>query len=193
VHKNLDNREICAYVFFCGKQGRPMARVSIYVPADLKARMDRVRDSANWSEVARPAILSAIASYEQRKGADMNAVVERLRASKEKHLLEIANSGRERGRLWAREKAEFVELRRVVDLAGGDDHDALDGLKSAINPRHTLDRIEFADLIGVEERDMSNEYAAAFAEGAAEVYDQVLAAESRRKQARPDKADQRKR
>jgi hypothetical protein len=36
-----------------------MARVSIYVPVDLKARMDRVRDATNWSEVVRPAILSA--------------------------------------------------------------------------------------------------------------------------------------
>jgi len=59
-----------------------MARVNIYVPADLKARMDTVRRSTNWSEVVRPAILSAVASDEQRKGAnmktpDLNAVVER--------------------------------------------------------------------------------------------------------------------
>jgi hypothetical protein len=155
-----------------------MARVNIYVPADLKARMDTVRRSTNWSEVVRPAILSAVASDEQRKGAnmktpDLNAVVERLRASKEKHLLEMAKSGRERGRLWACEKAEFDELRRVVDVAGGNDHDALEGLKSAIDPQHTLNRTEFAELIGVGERDMSNEYAVTFVEGAAEVLDQV--------------------
>jgi len=64
-------------------------------------------------------------------------------------------------------------LRRVVDVAGGNDHDALEGLKSAIEPRHTLNRTEFAELIGVEERDMSNEYAVTFVEGAAEVLDQV--------------------
>lgn len=155
-----------------------MARVNIYVPSDLKVRMDRVRSSTNWSEVVRPTILSAVASREQRKGTDMKAanmkvVVERLRASKEKYLLEMANAGRERGRLWACEKAEFDELRRVVDLAGADDHEALEGLKSAINPQNKLNRIEVAELIGVEERDMSNEYAAAFVEGAAEVFDQV--------------------
>lgn len=155
-----------------------MARVNIYVPPDLKARMDTVRRSTNWSEVVRPAILSAVASDEQRKGTnmktpDLNAVVERLRASKQKHLLEMAKSGRERGRSWACEKAEYEELRRVVDVAGGDDHDARDGLKSAIDPQHTLNWIEFADAMGVEERDLSNEYAAAFVEGAAEIFDQV--------------------
>jgi hypothetical protein len=141
-----------------------MARVSIYVPVDLKARMDRVRDTTNWSEVVRPAILSAVTSHEPRKGATMNAVVERLKASKEKHLLETANYGRERGRLWASEKAEYVELRSVVDLAGVNDKEALGSLMSAIDPQNKLDRFEFADLIGVEERDMSNEYAVAFVE-----------------------------
>jgi hypothetical protein len=189
-----------------------MARVSIYVPVDLKARMDRVRDATNWSEVVRPAILSAVTSHEPRKGATMNAVVERLKASKEKHLLETANHGRERGRLWASEKAEYVELRRVVDLAGANDEEALGSLMSAIDPQNKLDRFEFADLIGVEERDMSNDYAVAFVEGAAEVYDQVagqlqevspgqsdglvelsLEAERHRTQARPDQAHQRKR
>ena len=123
-----------------------------------------------------------------------------------------ANYGRERGRLWASEKAEYVELRRVVDLAGVHDKEALGSLMSAIDPQNKLDRIEFADLIGVEERDMSNEYAVAFVEGATEVYDQVaiqlqeispgqsddlasllLAAERHRTQASPDQAHQRKR
>src|ERR1017187_1310993 len=103
----------------------------------------------------------------------MNAVVEGLKASKEKHLLKTANYGRERGRLWASEKAKYVELRRVVDLAGVNDEEAPESLKSAIDPENELERIEFAGLIGVEERDMSNEYAAAFVEGAAEVYDQA--------------------
>jgi hypothetical protein len=186
-----------------------MARVSIYVPVDLKARMDRVRDATNWSEVVRPAILSAVTSHEHRKGAKMNDVVERLKASKKKYLLETA---KEQGRLWASKKAEYVELRRVVDLAGADDKEALESLKSAIDPQNKLDTIEFADLMGVEERDMSNEHAVAFVEGTAEVYDQVadqlqevspgqsddvasllLAAEHHRTPASPDQAHQRKR
>jgi hypothetical protein len=186
-----------------------MARVSIYVPVDLKARMDRVRDATNWSEVVRPAILSAVTSYEHRKGAKMNAVIERLKASKEKYLLKTA---KERGRLWASDKAEWDELRMVVDLAGVNDEAALDSLKSAIYSQNEPAWIQFADLIGVEERDMSNEHAVAFVEGAAEVYDQVesqlqevkpgqfdgladssLAAEHHRTPVSPEQAHQRKR
>jgi hypothetical protein len=68
----------------------------------------------------------------------------------------IADHGRQRGRLWASEKAEYVELRRVVDVAGAKDEEALKSLKSAIDPQHELNQIEFADLIGVEEIDLSN-------------------------------------
>jgi hypothetical protein len=155
-----------------------MARVNIYVPADLKARMDAVRRSRNWSEVVRPAILSAVASDEQCKGAemktlDLNAVAERLKASKERHLLEKAKIGRERGRSWASEKAEYDELRRVVDVAGGSDRDALAGLVAAIDPQGQLNNMDLAAVIGVEERDMSKEYATAFVVGAAEIFDQV--------------------
>ena len=40
-----------------------MARLSIYIPDDLKARMDGVGDTVNWSEVVRPAIQAAVAAH----------------------------------------------------------------------------------------------------------------------------------
>jgi hypothetical protein len=147
-----------------------MARVNIYVPVDLKTRMDKAGEATNWSEVVRPAILSAVISNEHSKGANVSTVVERLKASKEKFLVNIA---KERGRLWASEKAEYVELRRVVDVAGVKDEEALNRLMSAIDPQNELSDIEFASLIGVEKIDLANKYAVAFVEGAAEVYDQV--------------------
>lgn len=39
-----------------------MARISIYVPDDLKALMDAAGDTINWSEVARPAFEAALKS-----------------------------------------------------------------------------------------------------------------------------------
>ena len=41
-----------------------MARVTLYVPDDLKAAMDGV-DGVNWSEIARPAFITAIAGHRQ--------------------------------------------------------------------------------------------------------------------------------
>ena len=46
-----------------------MARVSIYISDELKARMDKVGEAANWSGIVRPAILSEVASHEHRKGS----------------------------------------------------------------------------------------------------------------------------
>jgi hypothetical protein len=59
-----------------------MAKLNLYVPDDLKARMDAVSDNVNWSEVARPAFQAAVANYEHRKGRNMTTAIERLRASK---------------------------------------------------------------------------------------------------------------
>src|ERR1700733_607916 len=96
-----------------------MARVSIYVTEDLKTRMDRIGEAANWSEIVRPAILSEVASHEHRKGKTMATVVERLRASRIKHDQEMETLGAEAGRTWASDTAEFAELQRVSKIEPG--------------------------------------------------------------------------
>ena len=95
-----------------------MARVSIYVPDELKARMDQAGDAINWSEIARPAFQAALAAYEHRKGQTMSTAVERLRASKQEYEQEESTSGEDAGRAWAKDDAEYGELVAIskIDL-----------------------------------------------------------------------------
>ena len=88
-----------------------MARVSIYVQDDLKARMDRIGEAANWSEVVRPAILSEVATLEHLKGANMTTVIERLKASREKYVQPVASTGKSAGRAWASDRADYHDLK----------------------------------------------------------------------------------
>ena len=92
-----------------------MARVTIYVQDELKARMDRVGEAANWSEIVRPAILSEVASLEHRKERNMTSVVQRLRASKENYLQQAEKDGEKAGRAWASDTAEYAELLGVAN------------------------------------------------------------------------------
>jgi predicted transcriptional regulator len=151
-----------------------MARVSIYVPDDLKARMDRIGEAANWSEVVRPAILSEVANREHRKGANMATVVERLRASKEKYLKEAEHYGLEAGRKWASDKAEYYELVQVANYWETSRWDVdLDGLRLLIDPNEELTTEEFYDVVGCKGFEESNEFAEGFAHGAQEVFEEV--------------------
>lgn len=153
-----------------------MARVSIYVPDDLKVRMDRIGEAANWSEVVRPAILSEVANHEHRKGASMTTVVERLKASKERYLKEAENCGLDAGRSWASNTAEYPELRRVANYWQGSRWEVeLGGLRQLIDPDENLSTEEFCELVGCEGFEESDEFAEGFAHGAAEVYDEVEA------------------
>src|SRR5258708_7816585 len=95
-----------------------MPRVTLYVPDDLKARMDEAGEAINWSAVAQRAFREAVALNSLRKEpTDMNEVVERLRASKERVQEADEETGKAAGAQWARETAEFDELKRVAELA----------------------------------------------------------------------------
>jgi hypothetical protein len=153
-----------------------MARVSIYVPDDLKARMDGIGQAANWSEVVRPAILSEVANHEHRKGANMTTVVERLRASKEKYLKEAEKYGLEAGRRWASDTAEYNELVQVANYWESSRWDVdLGGLRQLIDPNEDLTTEEFYDLVGCKGFEESDEFAEGFAHGAQEVFEEVAA------------------
>ncbi|MCB1438137.1 MAG: hypothetical protein KDJ63_00030 [Nitratireductor sp.] len=93
-----------------------MARVSISVPDDLKTQMDG-RDDVNWSSIARRAFELEIQSKVIVEGnLEMNGVIERLRASKERGEHENRIHWIENGAGWAAHKAEFEELERMVDI-----------------------------------------------------------------------------
>jgi hypothetical protein len=148
--------------------------VSIYVPDDLKGRMDEAGESINWSEVARPAFVAAIAAHEHRKALTMTTTIERLRASKDKYLEKIQDEGVEAGRAWARDRAEFEELRNVANLHESHSSNGLDvtvnDLKKAMDPEDDLSVRDFAEILGFDDQEPSDEFAAAFAEGATDIW-----------------------
>ena len=77
-----------------------MGKINLYLPDELKARMDAVGD-VNWSDIARPAFYSALATLEQRRNLNVDTTIERLRASKAESLKRDELEGQTHGRGWA--------------------------------------------------------------------------------------------
>ena len=150
-----------------------VARVSIYISDELKARMDAVGEAVNWSEIARPAFLSAVANHEHRRTQTMTTAIERLRTSKEKYLDEMTEFGRERGQRWARDHAEWAELKRVADLRT--DHDDLTSdLRRALDPGGDLDQSDFLRAIdSTEEEANEDAFVEGFIDAAKDFFDEI--------------------
>jgi hypothetical protein len=156
-----------------------MPRITLYVSADLKTRMDEVGAAESWSGIAQKAFSEAITLRRLRKDpTDMKEVVERLRASKQRSEDRDENHGQGAGAEWARVEAEFDELKRIADHAerGGDR--SLDTLRALIDPEREMDRSQWAEFWerhgGWNElMTPSDAFADGFIEGAADVYAQV--------------------
>ncbi len=94
-----------------------MPKMSIYVPDEMKARIDEAGDRANWSGIAQRAFGVELNHLESVKEiGSMTDVIERLRASKEKNAEASINDGRKAGRNWAMRWAEYDALKRVAAL-----------------------------------------------------------------------------
>jgi hypothetical protein len=92
-----------------------VARTTISIADDLKRRMDRVRKPVNWSSVAAEAFerrLNVMAQNKQEKSS-MEAVIARLRASRDQRGLDEFALGEARGSEWAMKIAEYAELSRL--------------------------------------------------------------------------------
>lgn len=87
-----------------------MARVSIYVPDEMRADMDALGDRVNWSAVAQEAFAARLGRAKQMESR-MVDVIERLRESK----LKDERYARERGRLVGRKYAERVATYRELE------------------------------------------------------------------------------
>ena len=87
-----------------------MPTVNVYVSADLKARMDAIGDTANWPAAAQEAFLAAIKAQEWRMQTDK---IERLRASKVAFAEAEQASGKEDGRQWALDTADYEDLEKA--------------------------------------------------------------------------------
>jgi hypothetical protein len=154
-----------------------MARITLYVPDDLKARMDAAGDRINWSEVARPALLGALTTHEHRQENTMTSAIERLRASKQEADTEDQTEGFEHGRSWASDEASYRDLQRLArdwDEAFHNDLDPLDTLTRAVDPNSELTRFDLLNhLFGDGTFEASDEYYWAFIKGAVRFFTEV--------------------
>jgi len=149
-----------------------MARLSIYISDELKARMDRIGDGVNWSEVVRPAIQTIVATHEYRRSPNMTTAIERLRASKLDAEQEDITDGKTAGRRWAEQDASYPELRRVAKLS--DNCHGIEDLKKAVDPFDNQSQREFLEeIFGDADADPSEVYVEAFIDGAQEFFNEV--------------------
>lgn len=173
-------------------------RTSISVPTDLKAKMDAIEETINWSAVACAAFEAKVAEIiTKRKAKDMTDVIARLRASKRKHEDHTYELGHSAGKDWARNQAEVPELQRLESLHdqyghthewdlifSSDDTSAYgvgEGFYFTIQPNDNGDRQAAEEFwqanTGGDDRGrelMSDDsYVRGFAEGALAVWDEV--------------------
>jgi hypothetical protein len=83
--------------------------MSIYVPDELKERMDDA-DSVNWSGVAQSAFEKVLRLHPKLTENEMQATIERLKASKTAQTDDVIAAGVEAGKKWAMEKASYLDL-----------------------------------------------------------------------------------
>jgi hypothetical protein len=148
-----------------------MPRVTLYVPDDLKTRMDDAGEAINWSAVAQRAFREAVLTQAMRKEPhDMTNVVERLRASKAKVEARDLEYGKDEGATWAREGAEYDELERIAKFRDAHDADAnIEVLRQLIDPDGEADpdywRIVFGEDIYRQVEQLGQEPTGAFCQG----------------------------
>ena len=164
---------------------------SVSVHPVLKTRMDKVKESVNWSAVACQAFeakLNEIAN--QKETRDMSDVIERLRASKQEETSVQYNEGFELGQEWAKGTAGHAELLRLgeyeksvspgkwASLFSGDnqnDYGAGERLYSIIQPNDGDSGAAkwFWDTAIGEDVELTEDLVRGFAEGALDVWSEV--------------------
>ena len=101
-----------------------MPRVTIYVPDELKARMDRLEDRVNWSAAAQRAFEQALEAERWRNMTDeLDRAVARLKQSKQDFDDKEKTRGAKMGREWALNRASYEELERLdgIEWENADD------------------------------------------------------------------------
>lgn len=155
-----------------------MARVTLYVPENLKARMDNVSEPVNWSAVAQEAFKEAVAvNLIQREPTNMEQVIERLRASKARADRTALQSGREHGKLWACETAEYDELKRIADwtrMEGVVIPFNISALKEVIDPSRRKDKYAWHEFWQKHsDGDVNDAFAEGFIKSAAKIFQEI--------------------
>jgi hypothetical protein len=157
-----------------------MAKINIYIPDELKARMDRAGER-NWSAAAQRAFELECHLVEVLMDTD-DSVVARLRASKAKEGEREQADGREAGQEWARTAAEWRELGRVATyvhwgVTQEEDYPTtLVQLIMGVGDRREIDAGDERDLwrqLHDREEEPDPAWVEGFVEGAAEVWNEV--------------------
>lgn len=113
--------------------------MTISIPRDLKRSMEKCPTEVNWSAVAARAVEQKVAAdIATKREKNMEDVIQRLRASKSQGESDSFDLGKVCGESWARDSAEFDELKRVSKLV------LVDGLD---NWFWTTEERDFASLI----------------------------------------------
>jgi hypothetical protein len=167
------------------------ARMNITVPRTLKKEMD-AQINVNWSAVASQAFQDKLIELKsQMEVTNMDEVVERLRASKQRAESEQYQRGLTEGRDWAKGGAEFDELQNLSAWRQSmNEHDwsivmhdsdgfgaAWFNLVNTIWPERADDRSAVDDfresIMGDTMTPCTAEFTRGFADGAIEVFEQV--------------------
>lgn len=115
-------------------------RKTIYVPDQLHKQMEAFENSnppgsVNWSEVAQQSFRMHIEKMKSDDELDRDALIRRLRASKDKHRTSAEAAGRTAGRLWAEKHAEYDEFCRLESVGNTVPEDAsIEWVVSMIDP-----------------------------------------------------------
>jgi hypothetical protein len=167
-----------------------MARIALYVPDDLRARMEAARDEINFSDIARPAFTVAVTVFEHRKGQNMSTAIARLRASKLQADQQDKDRGNTAGRVWAENRAAYRVLRDL--LFRRNQHPGEEpkrALRCIIDPTDDFPAEELAELLYplrsathdadgpylVHVMHQSDEFWLAFIDGALEFFNEIRA------------------
>jgi hypothetical protein len=156
-----------------------MARVSIYVPDELKARMDAAGE-LNWSAAAQRAFEVEINLQRWKMETDViEKAAARLRAGREKYEAGRHAGGRATGRRWALEDADYTAVKALVGYSEDKAIIEASTLSSLIlgdeDPSHVEVRDLWEQLLGDDFRGAEPGLAwiEGFVEGAGEVWEAV--------------------
>ncbi|HZK89736.1 MAG TPA: hypothetical protein VFC56_06270 [Stellaceae bacterium] len=155
-----------------------MPRITLYVPEELKDRMDAIGEIANWSSIAQAAFKEAVALNALRRNpSDMEQIIERLRVSKARVDREREGAGREFGSIWAQQVSEYDELRRISNWTRIKEVPVpftVEALKAIMDPKQTMDRYAWHDFWQRHgDGEVSDAFAKGFIMAAAEVFEEV--------------------
>jgi len=155
---------------------QPMTFSHLYVPDDLKARLDETGQAVNWSAIAQHALREVVLNLAVRKEtATMDDAVERLRVSKRSYVEAEREAGLEVGEVWATEDPEYGELLRIAKAVAEARREIdVQTLQDLIDPEHKMDAgdwVSFWEDRGF--RDDCEPSGRAFADRAARLFQKV--------------------